>query len=130
MKREDEDYKFVPWEKEESKRKPARGDGIPPLTSIKSRVHSKPKSEDQEYLDMYIMLKDKERLETYGKTLSKQHENVAESWKGTKKELLRRERKLPEIPKGGLENEEEKTNKMFRKTKKTPGNMKKLDWNY
>jgi len=129
MKTENEDNKFVPWE-EEGKRKPQRGDGVPPLTSIKSRVHSKPKSEDQEYLDMYIMLREKERLEKYGKTLSKQHENVAESWKGTKRELLRREKELPKMPKGGLENEGEKTNKKFRKKKKTPGNMKKLDWNY
>jgi len=129
MKYKNKKDEFVPWEEEAGKGEAEKPEGIPSITSIKSRVHSKTKSKDQEYLDMYILLREKERLEKYGKTLSKQHRNVAESWRDIKMELLRKEKALPEMSKGEVK-EEAITGKKLNKTKKTLGNIKTLDWNY
>lgn len=130
MKSRNKKNEFVPWEEECLKKKPETHEGIPPLTSIKSRVHSKPKSEDQEYLDMYILLKQKERIEKYGKTLGKQHRNVASSWKDLKRELLKREKELPRVTKDREEEGKGRASKEPRKTKKIPGNVKTFDWDY
>lgn len=123
-----------PWEDEEGRRKEAkRGASIPEKTGIKSKVHSKPPVKGQEYLDMYMMLKEKKRMENYGDTLSKHCETVAENWKDLKGEIIKQEKNLPEVPKGGLDETDElnreKSSKILSKTK-TPKNMKKMDWNY
>ena len=124
------DKDFLPWEREEGrKKKLKRGDSIPPKTSISSRVHSKPKIEGQEHLDMYVRSREKERLETYGEILAKRQKSTSEGWKDAKKEMLRKEKEIPEIPKGGIEISEEDTDTKA-KQKKTPGHMKKMDWNY
>jgi hypothetical protein len=61
MKHKTEINRYAPWEEEEdTKKKPERGGSIPAQTSQKSRVRSKPKTEDQEFLDMYIMAREKE----------------------------------------------------------------------
>ena len=123
--------KFIPWEDEEGrKRKPSRGDSIPPKTNIRSRVHSKPKTDGQEYLDMYIGTKEKERTEKYGEILSKRLTGIAETWRDIKKHLSRKEKELPKVPKGGKEESEERTDTKTEQAKKVPGHMKKLDWNY
>jgi len=123
--------KFVPWEdEEERKRKPNRGDSIPPKTNIRSRVHSKPKTDGQEYLDMYIGTKEKERTEKYGEILSKRLRGIADSWRDIKKYLSRKEKGLSEVPKGGIGQVEERTDTKTEQAKKVPGHMKKLDWNY
>jgi len=126
--------KLRPWEEEDGRRKEAkRGPGIPEKTGIKSRVHSKPAGKGQEYLDMYMMLKEKERIENYGNTLSKHYETVEKNWKDLKEKLIKQEENLPKVPKGGLEETDElnrgKSSKILSKTK-TPKNMKKMDWNY
>jgi len=130
------DYKedtvrFVPWEDEEGReRKPSRGDSIPPKTNIRSRVHSKPKTDGQEYLDMYIGTKEKERTEKYGEILSKRLTGIAESWRDIKKHLSRRENELPKVPEGGIEESEELAHTKTEQPKKVPCHMKRLDWNY
>ncbi|MEW6685013.1 MAG: hypothetical protein AB1393_02245 [Candidatus Edwardsbacteria bacterium] len=122
--------KFIPWADEEGrKRKPSRGDSIPSKTNIQSRVCSKPKTEGQEYLDMYIKTKEKERVERYGEILGKQLKEVSDSWRDIKKDLLQKEKELPKVPKGGIEESDEETNKDA-KQMKTPGHMKKIDWTY
>lgn len=127
----EKDKDFLPWKREEGrKRKPKRGDAIPPKTNISSRVHSKPKTEGQEYLDMYIRSREKERLEKYGEILGKRQENVSGSWKDVKKDMRRIEKKLPKVSKGGLEESEEEIDKEAKQGKKPPGNMKKMDWSY
>jgi len=128
--REDTD-RFVPWEDEEGReRKPNRGDSIPPKTNIQSRVHSKPKTDGQEYLDMYIGTKEKERTEKYGEILSKRLSGIAESWRDIKKHLGRKEKELPKIPKGGIEESEGRMSAKTEQKKKVPAHMKKMDWNY
>ncbi len=130
MKKEEKIFKEInPWKGEEGrKKKPTRGDSIPPKTSIQSRVHSKPKIEGQEYIDMYIRTKEKERTEKYGDILTKRVMNISDTWKDLKKGLLEQEKNIPKVPKGGIE-EEELINKE-KKTKKLPNRMKKVDWNY
>ena len=123
--------KFFPWEdEEERKKKPDRGDSIPPKTSISSKVHSKPKIEGQEYLDMYIMSKEKERIEKYGQVLGKQQKNVANTWERVKKELLKTENILPKIPKGGKKKSEDELEIKNKQNAKVPKHMKGMDWNY
>jgi len=130
--KEDAD-KFFPWENEEGrKKKPERGDSIPPNTSVKARLRSKPKVAGQEYLDLYIMTKLKDRSEKYGKNLGKQQKRVSESWRKTKKEIVKGEKELPKIfvPKGGIEEPEEELNTVVKQKAKIPGHMSKLNWNY
>ena len=128
--KEDAD-KFFPWENEEGrKKKPDRGDSIPPKTSISSKVHSKPKIVGQEYLDMYIMSKEKERIEKYGQVLGKQQKNVANTWGRVKKELLKTENILPKISKAGLDKSKDDSEIENKKNTKAPKHMKGMDWNY
>ena len=122
--------KFAPWVDEEGrKRKARRGDSIPPKTNIQSRVHSKPKTEGQDYLDMYIRTKEKERSERYGEILGKQMKEVSDTWRDIKKDLVRKEKELPKVPKGGIEESEEETRPKAKQSK-APGHMKKMDWSY
>lgn len=123
--------KFFPWEDEEGrKRKPNRGDSIPPKTNIQSRVHSKPKTDGQEYLDMYIRTKEKERTEKYGEILAKRQKGVSETWQDIKKDLVRKEKELPTVPKGGIEESEGRISAQAEQKKKVPGHLQKMDWNY
>jgi len=122
---------FVPWEGEEGrKRKPSRGGSIPPRTNLQSRVHSKPKTDGQEYLDMYIRTKEKERTEKYGEVLAKRLRGISETWRDLKKYLSCKEKELSEVPKGGIEESQGQTNTEAEQKKRIPGHMKKLDWNY
>jgi len=122
---------FVPWECEEGRaRKAKRGDGIPPKTNIQSRVHSKPKTEGQDYLDMYIRSKEKDRTERYGEILSKQLKDVADTWRDVKKDMKRREADLPKVPESDDDESEGETERKTKQDKKTPGHLKKMDWSY
>lgn len=122
--------KLFPWEDEEGrKRKPSRGDSIPPKTNIQSRVHSKPKTEGQDYLDMYIRTKEKERTEKYGQILGKRQKVISDTWRDIKKDLVSKEKKLPKVLKGGIE-ESKETDPKAKQGKKIPGHMKKVDWSY
>jgi len=126
----EERFKFIPWEDEAGrKRKSKRGDSIPPKTNIQSRVHSKPKTEGQEYLDMYIRAKEKERIERYGEILGEQLQSIADSWRDTKKDLLQKEKDMPKIPEGGIEAPGEADSKPHI-GKKNSGHMKMMDWSY
>lgn len=131
MKSKREINKYAPWEEEEKeKRKPERGGGIPAHTSQKSRVRSKPKSVDQEFLDMYIMAREKERMEKYGKTLGRRQRAIASSWKEVKSLMYNLKKKLPQVNKEGIEELVEGEKKTKNKKKKSHRNMKKMDWDY
>ena len=122
---------LLPWENEKGrKRKPERGDSIPPSTSIKSRVHSKPGASGQEYLDMYIMTKEKERAESYGTTLGKQLKNISSAWRKIKEALLQKEQASSKGPEAGTEESHGQANTNPEGEKKIPGHMKKMDWDY
>lgn len=84
---------LFPWEKEE-KKKPQRMDSIPRRTSLTAKVRSKPKIEGQEYLEMYLMIKEKERLEKYGEVLGKNQMQTADNWREMKQHIAKGEEAL------------------------------------
>ena len=116
------DDNLFPWEEEGEKREAQSIEGIPSNTNISSKVHSKPNSKGQEYLDMYIMNKEQERLEKYGQIIGKQQKNVAASWGKIKKRMNEAEIKIKKS-KNGLEIENKENTK-------APKHMKGMDWNY
>ena len=58
-------------------------------TASKAKIRSKPKTPGQEYLDMYLAIKDKERLERYKETLDRSRGATDEQLKDVQKELER-----------------------------------------
>ena len=120
---------FFPWEDEKKKKKPERGDSIPPKTSLRAKLRSKPKIAGQEYLDMYLMVKEKERWEKYGKSLAKAQERAGDSWRDMRKEIKKTDEILPEHPEGVMKGPEEKKAEK-KEPKKLAHKMKTVDWNY
>lgn len=114
-----------PWLEEEKVHKPK---SIPRKTNMTAKVHSKPKTKGQEYLDMYLTIKEKDRIKQYGEVISDKHEQVIEDWKEVKSEIKKQSGKLPDFSKT-----EDKENTEYRKKlkkRKMPKNLKKMDWNY
>ena len=124
---------LFPWEDEEDrKKKPDRGDSIPPNTSISSKIYSKPKVEGQEYLNMYIMGKEKERIEKYGQVLGKKQRNITNTWRRVKNEILKTENILPKVSKGSIKKskDDSEIKDKDKQNIKVPKHMKGMDWNY
>ena len=125
---------LFPWEEEKKKGQPQRPDSIPPNTSIKSKVHSKPRIQGQEYLDLYMMMKEKARLERYGKTLAKIQLGAGKQWKDIKKTLKKVEKNLPSVDEteGVVDKQQESSREKGEKINKRtmPSNVKKVDWSY
>lgn len=121
---------LFPWEDEKKKRKPDRMDSIPPGTSLKAKVKSKPPIPGQEYLDLYLMMKEKERLEKFGKTMGKTSFEIAKGWREVRKAVNEAEKYLPSVNEmQGIDEEaptEEPEKGMPRKIK----NMKKIEWSF
>ena len=125
---------LFPWEEEKKKRQPQRMDSIPPNTSIKSKVHSKPKIQGQEYLDVYMMMKEKVRLEKFGETTGKMQLDTGKQWRDMKKALKKAEKNLPSVDEvqGIMDKKQEVSQGKGEKTKKRriPSNLKRVDWSY
>ena len=121
---------FFPWEDEQKKRKPERGDSIPPKTSLRAKVRCKPKIAGQEYLDMYLMVKEKERWEKFGKSLVKSQERAGDSWRDMRKEIIKTKAELPEYPEGVMIEHTEEKEKEKKESNRLPRNVKTIDWNY
>ena len=126
---------LFPWEEEKKKRQPQRMDSIPPGTSLKAKVKSKPPIAGQEYLDLYLMIKEKARLEKFGDTIAKIQLQTGKQWRDMKKTLKKAEKTLPspdEIQ-GIVEDKEQeaspgKSEKVGKR--RMPSNLKKVDWSY
>ncbi len=123
---------FFPWEDEDKKRKPERGDSSPPKTSLRAKLRSKPKIAGQEYLDMYLMMKEKERWEKFGKSLAKSQERAGDTWRDMRKELKKTKEQLPEYPEGVMKDQPEAKAllKEEEDSKKLPRGMKVIDFSY
>jgi len=119
---------LFPWDDEKEKRKPQRGAGIPPKTSLRAKIRSRPRGAGQEYLDMYLLAKEKDRLEKYGKSLGKSQEIAADSWRDMTKEQKRTISKLPEHAERKETRREKREVKKEEKT--LPRNVKTVDWSY
>lgn len=119
---------YRPWEDEQGgKRKRGKLRGVPYKTAIKSRVISMPSAESHEYLNIFVLLKEKERLEQYGDLLSQRHESVIDEWNALKDKLIELEKDLPRMTEGSSRKEVGKQNKRRERKMK---NMKIIDWNY
>lgn len=132
MKLSDDIRRYAPWEqedKEKGRREKKRG--IPPKTSQKSRVRAKPKTGDQDFLELYLMAREKRRLEGYGKTLGARQKAIAQTWKEVKSTMYGMQRSIPLANKEGIEEvlgaEKEKKRK---KGERRHGNIQKMDWEY
>lgn len=124
-------HELFPWEDERKKRKPERMDSIPPSTSLKAKVRSKPKIQGQEYLDLYLMMKEKERLEKFGKVMGKIGFATSKSWRDIRKAVVKAEKSLPSVAEmQGIEGEVKEDTKENGPKQKVPKKMKKVDWSY
>ncbi len=131
MKPKDEISQYEPWKQEkQGKKKSERGGGIPPQTGQKSRIRSRPRSGDQEYLDLYIMAREKDRMEKYGKTLGRRQRDVASSWKEIISLMDQLRKKLPENNEEWIKEIVSEKKEAEIGKRKNPGNMKKMDWEY
>ena len=124
--RKDKDKELFPWENQKQEGKAQRATGIPPRTSLRAKIRSKPKGAGQEYLDMYLLTKEKDRLEKYGKSLAKSQEITADSWREMDEEMKKMDASLPEQAQG------DKAQKSKRKKapEKLPRDLKTINWTY
>lgn len=83
---------LLPW-RQEGKR--SRLGGVADImTSQKNRVRSKPQMAGTEYLDIYMMTKEKERLEQFGEVTGKMQQHTLERWQQTVEEMEKAKKKL------------------------------------
>ncbi len=130
MKSENEISEFAPWELENKGKHKQKRRGIPP-NSERLQLYSKPKSKDHCHLEMYILAREKERLERYGSTLGRRVKSIAATWKETKARMYDLQKNSAKVGKKGIEELlKEKNEKKDEKKKKINGNMQKVDWEY
>ena len=125
---------LFPWEEEKKKRQPQRMDSIPPGTSLKAKVKSKPPIAGQEYLELYLMIKEKARLEKFGDTIAKIQLQTGNQWKDMKKTLRKAEKTLPSVDEiqGIMDKKQKVSQGKDEKIKKRrmPSSLKTVDWSY
>ncbi|ODS34295.1 MAG: hypothetical protein SCARUB_00554 [Candidatus Scalindua rubra] len=121
--------KLFPWEDENKKRKPERMDSIPPRTSMKAKVRSKTPIPGQEYLELYLMIKEKERLEKFGKVMGKIQLETSDRWRDIRKAVRKAEMDLPSASEVEGVTKEEVTRKEKPRVE-APKRMKKVDWSF
>jgi len=116
---------LFPWSKEG---KITRMGGLADIkTSQKARVGSKPKTKGAEYLNVYMLLKEKERLESFGEVTGKTQAQAIEHWEETVRVLERAKENLPlEANSKGRKKKEEKREREV----KVPANFKKMAIDY
>jgi len=119
------DEGLFPWE--EAKKKLKRIGNLPEKTNLKSKVHSKPDVEGQEYLNLYLMMKEKERLEKFGQVMGRMHRQTAKNWREVSKEIAKAEKTLS--PTEGRRGEaKKKVEETGKKTPKKPMKTFPLDY--
>lgn len=130
MKSKREISEYAPWELEDEEKKVSKRRSIPE-SNQRFHLHSKPKSKDQGHLEMYILAREKERLEKYGSTLGRKVKSIASTWKDVKAKMYDLHKNSALVRKEGIEEilkkKQEKRNEM--KIKKQ-GNVQKIDWEY
>jgi len=117
---------LFPWE-EEAKKKSKRIACLPEKTNLKSKVHSKPKVDGQEYLDVYLMMKEKERLERCGRATGSMQRQTAKNWIDMNKKIAEAEKTLSRIEGTGLE-AKRKPEKVRKRTPRKPMKTMVLDY--
>jgi len=87
MEQKDERSDYAPWELENKSGKEKQGRKGIPVANRKASFHSEPKLKDHDFLEMYILSREKERLEKYGKTLGRRVKLIASTWKDVKAKM-------------------------------------------
>ncbi|MFQ5853296.1 MAG: hypothetical protein ACE5JU_22280 [Candidatus Binatia bacterium] len=109
---------LAPWD-EGVKKKARRIGGLADIkTSAKAKLRCKPPVEGQEYLDLYLMVKEKKRLEKFGDAMGKMGKQTAERWKDSVKEIAKAEKNLPQV--GTVEPETKLEEKVEKRVPKKP----------
>ncbi|MBS3819582.1 hypothetical protein KGY73_08785 [bacterium] len=135
MKKEEEENIFAPWEKEKDFKSRGVKKSIPPKNQ-KARLSSKPKPKDHEHLEMYILSREKERLEKYGSTLGRRVKSIADSWKKSKFRMYELQKEGARVGIEGIEEVVKTDNSPTNNTKKKQKqegkkrNVQKKEWNY
>jgi len=111
--------------KEEVKRK--RMGNLPEKTNLKCKVRSKPKGEGQGYLDLFLMTKEKERLESFGQVIGKMQRQTARDLTEVNREIAKVKNTLSSVEERGIETRK-RTEKTGKRTPKKP--MKTFPLNY
>jgi len=117
---------LFPWEDEKGRKRAKTGHGIPPKTSLTTRIRSRPKARGHEYLDMYLRTKERDRWEKYGESLAKSQEKAADGWRVITAEIERRGAK-PDKP---TEKGDGHSNRQEKEPATPPPNRKTVDWPY
>ena len=99
-----------------SKKEFKRIGNLPEKTNLKSKVRSKPKVEGQEYLDLYLMKKEQERLAKIGQVIGRIQRQTAKSWREMEGETARIKKSIL-----SEETEIETKRKVEKVRKRTPG---------
>ncbi len=130
MRPKDETSQFAPWELESKKSTEALKRSIPP-NNEKGRLFSRPKSRDHCHLEMYILAREKERLEKYGSTLGRRVKTISSTWKDVKFRMYDLHKTTSSVGSEGIEEliESKREGKDIKK-KKDLGSVKKIDWDY
>ncbi len=120
---------LFPWDEEETQRPPTIR-SIPASTSLKTKVRSKPPIQGQEYLELYLMLKEKERLAKYGETMRRTQSEASKGWRHAVKEIQKKaasvEKAIGEI----LPGEEAESKEVNKEVKKGPRGKKMVTFDY
>jgi len=106
----------LPWSQESNKKNKGIG-CLPEKTNPSCKARSKPKVEGQEHLEIYLMLKEKERLEKLGEVAERMHRQTARSWRQVQKEIARAEKKVSSPQKSGAKAKRKVENPQKRRPK-------------
>ncbi len=101
-------------------------DAIP--TMQKKKIRSMPKTEGQDYLDLYILEKEKNRLKQEEHQAKKRSKQVEEGLKFAEEEIGRLEKELPERSKETREGKGKKKDEFKKRLPKKPFKVMKLDY--
>jgi len=107
---------LLPWQ-QESKKESKEISCLPEKSSLSRKVHSKPKVEGQEHLEIYLMLKEKQRLMRMGEVAARMQRQTVRRWRQVQKEIAQTEKKVFSPQKSGtkakgkVENPQKRTSK-------------------
>lgn len=121
---------YAPWEMEEDvNKKKAERKGIP-TQNRRAVLHSKPRVKDHDFLEMYILSREKERLEKYGRTLGRRVKLIALSWMDAKTKMYKLYKTTARVNKKGIKDLSGSEQKKNKKPAKTQKKTQKMDWDY
>lgn len=126
MKSKDEISQYAPWEEE--KKSKEKFSGIPQVP--RRFAHSKPNLKDQDFLEMYVLAREKDRLEKYGKTLGRRLKSIATSWKEAKSSMYKLQKNDTLIDTSGIEDLIKRIKEREARKKGKNGNIQKVKWDY